>query len=296
MSVRTRISVCVLCYGDFGHLSTRCLSSLVRWAEHRQTEMDVRVALNACSADNTAQIVHQCQQLARHAGPVRLYVPVPATANVYKYPMMRRMFRDQRHPLGPWVMWLDDDSYLDFVTGWDVELLSVAADYDMVGQRWLMPISTRMERWLVQQPWFDHSVGLPPRSQWDERTPRRIAFHQGAWWLARSEMMARLDWPLRQLRHNGGDSLLGEIARHRGYRMGVFDRGVRINAGENGEHSKAQRRGYREPNLGSQFDGRPYEDADHSFPLTCSLVTPAGVEQISYSCENSDCAVFYSTS
>ena len=73
-------------------------------------------------------------------------------------------------------------------------------------------------------------------------------------------MLFDYDWPCRELRQHGGDSMLGELLRHTGGTMVDFSAGVCINANARGEHSSAPRRGQHGNPLG--VDLLPHQDCD----------------------------------
>jgi hypothetical protein len=151
-------------------------------------------------------------------------------------------------------MWFDDDSYLCGEPGWWDRVLAAASDHDMIGKHYRRVLEEAQWRWIRRQPWCDPDLGKPRAFRF-RRTPS-IRFCTGGWWVLRSEVLASHDWPSVELRHRGGDLLLGELLRHRGLRMGEFEEGVRINADEGGRHSKARRRGFDEDPLGDRGGAR----------------------------------------
>jgi len=102
---------------------------------------------------------------------------------------------------------------------------------DMLGQQWRKRLTPEQQLWVREQRW----CVTPPAAQ--------AVFCTGGWWTIRSAVLAQYDWPTRDLRHKGGDMMLGELCRQQGLRVGKYDRGVRINADAEGRHSKAARRG-----------------------------------------------------
>lgn len=201
---------------------------------------DVRLALNEISS-STREIVSWFRDNVRvhYRLPVITYdMPV----NACKYPVMRRMVLDDPDPPAKWVMWFDDDSYLNGGPGWWDRLQAKAANADMLGQVWFQAMRGKQWEWIARQRWFNPAVGKPPK--------RRFAFCTGGWWMLKSAHMKQNDWPSVELRHRGGDSLLGELCRHRQYRIVSFDDGLRINADDRGRHSKSPRRGVDEKVLG----------------------------------------------
>lgn len=244
-------TVCALMYGDNLPLAQRCLSRL-DGAPHME---EVRIGLNAVSTATRNYVEDWGRQFSQqHGVPVYTYTP---DRNTGKYPLMRRMFVS---PLARYVMWFDDDSYFDHdATWWTNELLPALAGQDMIGQQWRLPVQGNQWEWIMQQPWYNRRV----------QKPRHFHFCQGAWWVIRSEILKQYDWPTRDLHHCGGDSMLGELLRHQNRVVGKFDSGVRINADELGQHSKATRRGIDQPVVGRYYrreDAVSY--AHHDFSLS----------------------------
>ena len=111
----------------------------------------------------------------------------------------------------------------------------------------------------VGQPWFVHNLpgqlefiqqaswykGLPPQMcPTKKKGVMRpgIWFAQGAYWLLRTDVLRLLHWPDPRLKHNGGDTLLGEAVRQQGLPFHRRHYGVVIN--------NAPRRGYHEAPAG----------------------------------------------
>jgi len=269
LSSQRLFSVCALCYGDYPELSRRCLVSLAAASSVGAVLLqDFRIGLNACSPGTFAVVSEAAGEIAAAGVPVYLYRSEPPEANACKYPLMRRMFWGGV-PLASRVMWFDDDSYL---TGadreWWLRVSSLLDRYEIIGKRYLMPVQGRQWEWIQTQPWYNPAVGLPRRY----RGRPHFEFRQGAWWAARSDLLRRLNWPLPELRHNGGDSLLGEACRHIGASQGDFEEGVRINADAAGRHSGAKRRGHHEPVLGKQYQGEPLGTSHQDFECLVAVI------------------------
>jgi hypothetical protein len=248
-----RFNVCVLLYGDHRALAVRCLGSVGRMLlTCPETCIDVRIGLNAVSTA-TRQFVNEfAANFARESGiPVRLFIP---ERNVYKYPIMRRMFYDEQWPLAEKVLWLDDDTYFLNPSDWHAKYWPQVSVSELLGQIWKLRSEGERDKWFENQRWYDH---LMPQLL-DSRTKKRIyRFCQGSFWIADVAKLKQWDWPSVELRHCGGDSALGELARHQKWKIVHFDYGVRINADNEGRHSKAVRRGYTEPVLGKVLITNP---------------------------------------
>lgn len=259
-----QFNVCALFFGDHADLAERCLGSIHKALKSGATHVsDVRLAGNLVSRQ-THQILQSYAD--RICDDYRIPVLLLTTEdNRYKYPTMRRLFHHDR-PLSDAVMWFDDDSYFDPIPtdSWWQDLQQQISKADLLGQFWLMPIQGNQWGWIQTQPWYNPSAGRPPKRVHGKEA---FEFCQGGWWVARSEILRRYNWPIPELRHNGGDSLLGELCRQQGLRMRRFYGGLRINADLQGRHSKSRRRGYSENRVGWDYDGRPLDCSHQTF--TC---------------------------
>lgn len=253
------ISSCFLLYGDYPALASRCLGSFIgsivsATGELKQPVADMRIGLNNVS-QATAYVVDKLLAPIADKLPVWKYV---TERNVYKYPLMRRMFHDSDRPLAEYAMWFDDDSYVTGPRFWPSLLARMPLT--MAGQPWFMPLTQRRWRWITTLPWAN------PEVQYKDK----IEFCQGGWWVLSSAIIRQLNWPIPELRHCGGDTLLGEALRHLNLPRCRHDIDVAINADDLGRHSKATRRGHSESNLGDDYNGKPYATAHHDFD--CQIV------------------------
>lgn len=221
-------SVCALTYGDHLDLAKRCLTSLVRPNDVKEYVADFRIGLNSC-CDATKEYVHAWAK-EQSASGISVYV-VESPDCYLKYVMMSRLFSVAE--LSKLMMWFDDDSYIESDSFYGQAYLA-SKDYDLVGQLWKKKYPGNMYKWLCTLPWANRSAGVP----------QYCKFFTGGWWVMDSKLIAKYNWPQQELRHKGGDMLLGELARHKNFKTNTFDRGVKINADENGTHSAAPRRGY----------------------------------------------------
>lgn len=203
-------SINVLLYGDYPALARRVLCSLL--LTPRSFVTDIRIGLNAVSAQTRELAFGFCQQSFVQS-PCYIYEPLDGQ-NVGKYPLMRRMFYDERRPLASKIMWFDDDSYLaNADMSWWNEAAAESDKYVVMGARHF--IRPRGNQWegVRAQPWYS---GLP-------LTPTGMfSFITGGWWTAQTEFLHAWDYPFLDLHHNGGDSILGELARQRSQPLGVF--------------------------------------------------------------------------
>jgi hypothetical protein len=267
------LSICALFYGDHVDLARRCLHSLESNLPTGQPFVrDIRLGLNATSPANTDFVRNWAEDVAiHHKIPVLVYQP---ERNVWKYPLMRRMFHELRpgYPLGDFVMWFDDDAYLEPRFRWPVAL-DAAACHDMIGHLYHWYVQGDQWKWVQRQPWYDRSIGPLPVA----RGRPVFVFAQGSWWIVRSSVLVRYDWPTLLLRHNGGDALLGELLRQQRLRLGHFVERVRVNANYEGQDSRSPRRGYSEKPLGFDLAESTHRDLGfHRFDMTVWTYTVNG--------------------
>lgn len=263
-----KVSVCVLLYGDHPELARRCLGTLgVALSAGVRHVQDVRVGLNYVS-DRTRRFQEEWAQeyWDKHRFRVISYVP---DRRVGKYPLMRRMFYDEDDPLAELAMWFDDDTFFrSHPSEWWSDIMARMESCHMIGQhRWHMPVQGNQWEWVKTQPWYNSAVGMPGKLH----GKFVFKFCQGAWWVIRRTVLHDLNWPIPELNHNGGDSMLGEALRHRGCVVGDYDKGLRINADGNGKHSGAKRRGMSEPVIGKHYKGKPLPTDHHDFKVTKAI-------------------------
>lgn len=256
-------SVNVLLYGDHAALASRCLSSLLPALSPKYVHT-VRVGLNYVS-DTVDKIAQIFARGVASADMRCLLFREKYNANVFKYPLMRRMLYgppqgdDLAYPLDERetrVMWFDDDTYLttDKPREWfsDVELAWRAAGTKLMGG--------------IYQPgyrWNDHERAAITAQPWCRNVAvlaTKPSFVTGGWWVADLEFLRKWGYPFPELQHNGGDVLLGEVCRQQGVRLATFRKGVAINADEFGKESAAIRRGATTPR---PFEGPPPYRSTH---------------------------------
>lgn len=242
------ITIAALLYGNYPDLARRCLEPISRlW---RAGRAEIRLGCNEVSAA-VGSVVGELFDDSFMPGidpakdtrpPVRVVVCNP---QIYKYPMMRRLLRDPNLPVTTeWVMWFDDDSYirdpdpvqwLDRLEG----NLKFDPSPDMLGSQYHIHLQPGQRQWFEDQPWY---AGRP--------IPTRVNFMTGGWWMIRSSVLERFDWPPPELRHRGGDVALGVLAHQQRLVLRPCRQGVAINADDQGKESASKRRGHDEKPIG----------------------------------------------
>jgi hypothetical protein len=258
-----KISINVLCYGDYPELADRCLGSIVRslgWGH----VADLRVGLNAVS-EATAAVAAAHLHAAGRMVPAYSY---RTERNVGKYPLMRRMFNDAKRPLADYVTWFDDDSFVrDESPAFWQAVVGRMRDADMIGSTYWQGFKPSQRSRIPRQPWF---AGRP--------LAQRAYFATGGWWTIRASILGRWDYPFEELYHKGGDVALGELFRQQGLRLLHFNDGVAINYDKDrGGESHAVTRGIQPDETPWAFSADP-DPAVHDFvhKVRCYVTLPVG--------------------
>jgi len=264
-----KLTICVLLYGNFPNLAERCLHSLGRlgcWLP--QEVVDIRVGVHNVSAETEAVLTDWAAE-QRHFCPVLVYSPT--NTDYFKYPTMRRMF-SWPQLAADYVMWLDDDTYVDEPGFFACALTSILQQQSppaQIGQIWRMSKTVGQKKWIQAQNW--HSNRKPELKQ--------FRFCTGGFWLARTDVLQKLDYPFKELKHCGGDIMLSEAVYQLGEDVVHFDTGIRINADKSGRHSKAARRGYTEPPLATSYCGKPLSTAHQLFDTNVTIRSQDGEQR-----------------
>jgi hypothetical protein len=242
MAADPEFCVCVLTYGDDAQcfkLAQRVFNeSMLQLAQH---SVEFRIGMNAVGADTERLITDLAHNdLAARFAPVI----VKSSGNALKYPVMRQLFYAQ--PMrAPITIWFDDDSCLvpgTDVTAWLARIKRQLQSFAMLGSVYKQRLVDNQVAWIKTQWWYNNKE---PQSY--------VNFITGGWWAIQTSVLLRFDWPLKELRHRGGDVMLGELCRQHDLPIGHFRDGLWINANEHGVESKSPRRGYDEDPIGTNF-------------------------------------------
>ena len=229
----TKVTICVLTYADYPHLAERVIESIRSHCP--RSEYRLIVGANAIG-DETLRYV---QTLAMNGDIDHLIV---SPVNLYKCPMMRRMFDKVETEL---TWWFHDDSYIlePGALGTWLALAQAAPESTVMwGQ------SARCDNkesftniedvlgFVRGATWYR---GLPPPS-WRVGGKGELNFENGGtgdgrWffilggcWLIRTQTIRALDWP--DLRLKDDDVFLGEAIRQNGWRLAnIGTPGVALN-------------------------------------------------------------------
>lgn len=235
-----KLTVFVLCYGPHTELAKRCLESLYDPSANYQ----VRVFLNACCQETVDYIFD-----LRDETPDFLQVVYQSDTNVCKYPAMRKMFHDKDYPITtPYVAWFDDDSYLRVPAHqWEASLSAVLQPNTMRGDIWFHRLAGQQADWIRDQPWYARKPIT---------ADQRVRFITGGHWVIDTDVIHRFDWPSPDIKHRGGDVMLGELCRQQGIALVKECGDVAVNADAQGNSSKSPRRGFDERPVGYSYHRR----------------------------------------
>lgn len=230
------LCVCVLFYGEDEislPLAQRVLNTPMR--ELAKQNVEFRFGFNAVGEKTKAYVREAI------ASDFHNTLWIEPEGNIFKYPIMRRMLHE-KPLLAPLTMWFDDDSCLApncDVTTWWPRVKNLLDTYAMVGSLYRQRLLGEQPTWIKQQWWY---AGKP--------VPPYIKFITGGWWTIRSSVLLRYNWPIPELRHRGGDVMLGALCDQQDVPITHFRDSVWINANEEGVESKSPRRGHDEAPIG----------------------------------------------
>lgn len=245
MADRVQFTVCVLCYGDYEQLARRCLDSLrPLW---RAGRIRLRLGANMVGSGTAAYLNQVTQECPLDHG-------VNSEINLYKYPVMWRLLHEV--PIStPYVMWFDDDSFINAADplAWLTGIERQMQKADMLGSIWYQHLQGGQHLWIKSRKWYwggvDSKRAVPPNHQ--------VSFATGGWWTIKTDILRQWMWPDTEIIHRGGDVMLGELCRQRGYRLVNLPKpkGVAINADEHGNECKSKKRGFNEQPVGTHYRG-----------------------------------------
>jgi len=220
-SVQFPVTICVLCYGPNANLAARFLESLFRNTE--PSLFRLRAGLNEVEPATHRLFGEYANRFAN----IELFVE---PKNIFKNPLMRRMFHEK--PLSSqWTIWCDDDTYFTRAD-WLQRLATKIEHSPKVAMwGWIHVLWRRDEailNWIRQASWFR---GRSFRKGTDlEGNPAvEFRFAPGAFWAIRTEVLRLLNWPDPRLVHADEDFLLGEALRQNSFRIENFKYGVKVN-------------------------------------------------------------------
>lgn len=235
-------TACVLLYGDYSDLAERCLEPLLLLPDD---SIELRIGMNAVG-ERTRNYVRTFVDRNYQRLTIREY---SAASNLGKYRMMRSMLTDVQ---SQYVMWFDDDSYLLRPTmDWLAQLSTVMNAADMCGKVMYCKAEGGQRLWISMQPWYR---GKPLLRSTTNKALYIPQFIVGGWWTIRTKVLQILQWPPDNIKHRGGDVMLGEALRQNDYKLAEFTQDVAINADAAGNSHYATRRGMSPLSAGIDYE------------------------------------------
>lgn len=211
-----KLTVCVLCYGDYFDMHQRCLDSILRTIP--VDRLDLRIAANCVGQAS-----------------LNYLKTLPATkiyqyhTNRYKYPIMRDMFYDASAPIETnYVAWFDDNCYVqhnNWVNIFAYDVQNQPPNVAMYGIKLWYAFDFESEdprTWIEQQDWHK---GRHLRTKKGTPAPNGDCSHFCADWffLAKTDVMTRCAFPPIGAEQKGGDILIGEMLYQNGYAIKTFN-------------------------------------------------------------------------
>jgi hypothetical protein len=216
--------------------------------------VDLRIGLNNVGEKPREFILDYAKRFVRKGISTVVYEPDWQGGDSYKYPVQRAMFRDPTNAAHEYFVWFDDDSYIEQDFFMDLAKQLKRGNWDIVGVPYIGGLSVPQIKWTMTQPWYTPEIA-PPQPRGDFQFA--VDFIQGAGICIKQSTALRTNWPWPELRHCGGDVMLGEMARHLNLKVGKFSKGLHVNADYTGKHSTAPRRGFNERDLARNYVGKP---------------------------------------
>ena len=214
MGAVTPVTICVVLYGDYPALAQRCLESIYSAVDPRLFEL--RIGLNAVS-ERTRRMV---DKYIVPQGNVTLY---DEPKNIYKYPMLRKMFHDD--PITTeWIVYFDDDSHIT-EGDWLIRLNQAVNKHPkagMFGKKYFYHLNTGQVAWYKAAEWYKGK-----QLQLRNGVPK-VDFLTGGYWAVKTEHIVTTNWPDPRLSNNGGDVAMGEALRQNDIPMRQYYYGVKI--------------------------------------------------------------------
>jgi GT2 family glycosyltransferase len=220
-AVEFPVTICVLAYGPHAALAKRLLSSIYDHTDPRLFYL--RAGLNE-AGPATRKLF---RDYAARFKNVTLFTE---PKNIFKYPIMRRIFYDAPLP-SRWTLWCDDDTHFtrpDWLQRLGLKI-ECSPDVMMWGKPYVLwRHDPFVLEWIKAAKWYRglHCVrGNDPQG----RDATKFSFATGGFWAIRTDVLRQLNWPDPRLVHTTGDFLLGEALRQNRLTIGRFDYGVKIN-------------------------------------------------------------------
>lgn len=213
-------TIFVLCYGPtkYHEMHRRCLDSII--ATVPRERMDLRIGSNEL-CNETCRYIDKLQQDGLCTKHYR------HQQNIYKYPLMREMFRDPDHPIQTkWLIWFDDDSMADVEPAWlsilGQQIIKHHPEHHMFGSAHIWALRPGQAEFYRSRPWF-RGRGFRTNRGTPSPNASCILFATGGFWALSKEAMLAADIPDSELVHTGGDYTIGQQLWEAGYKSKLFN-------------------------------------------------------------------------
>jgi hypothetical protein len=237
-----RLTICVLCYGNYPELAKKCLTSILNTVPPER--IDLRIGTNEIGPDTLSYL--------KTLPATKLYVN---STNRYKYPIMREMLWDKNTPINTnYVVWFDDDTWV-VKPDWVSDLCQTIIDnhhynYRMFGSMMYHDLSiyskggARPDLWFRTADWFRGRNFRVRGGQQEAVNGSVIDFAVGWCWAMATDAIRMANIPDVRLKHNGGDITIGEQMHQAGFGIKQWNKGKSLIACPTRE--QGGRRGYSE--------------------------------------------------
>lgn len=217
-----KITIFVLCYGNYPELAKRCIGSILQTVPRQY--LDLRVGANMPS-DETIEFLSTVPATHRYVHE----------QNDYKYPVMREMLYDSKNPIETkYFLWFDDDTWI-VNPQWLEDLATrIVTNHPngvrMYGTKMFHNVNMYRKNGHNPKVWFEtadwyrgkHLKKRPGGP--DDVDGSIIEFALGACWAMETAAMRFANVPDRRLAHNGGDITIGEQMHQANYRIADWNR------------------------------------------------------------------------
>lgn len=215
-----KVTIAVILYGNFLPLAQRCLTSIYRTVTSELFEL--RIGMNSVSPEVRDWVNREIVP----RGNVKVY---DSQENLFKYPMMHRMFWSEPKLNTEWVIWFDDDSHV-YDPKWLTNLnnfIGANPDAKMIGKKYFQHLKNGQVDLIHKAPWYK-------QKQCELRKGAAISsFATGGYWAARTSLLKDINWPWvpavgGPLLNNGGDVMLGSACWQQGVAINECYQGIAI--------------------------------------------------------------------
>jgi len=214
------LAICALLYGGYVDMHKACIGSILRTtAPHRR---QLRIVTNQLCADTRKWL-----DTLKDEG--HIHTLIHNRDNIKKYPAMRQLFCDPDNPIDTkWLVWFDDDSIANRDDSWCTKLAhKIIAEQPkrarMIGDLRVWTLNHSQLAWAKSRPWW-RGRNLQTGQHNEAPNGNKIFFAAGGFWAAELAAMRTANIPDTEIRHNGGDYMLGLQLWQQGFRTASWNK------------------------------------------------------------------------